>query len=130
MATYWLGNTARIAERHYLQIPEDVYQPAAQNPAQSEAAVQNPVQHAAACGGISQSVAPQGTPENGVMRDDSDACKSLQSKGMETKGIEPSFRHCERRVLPLHHVPGINSRYCIGCRSDVKRCLTAFGKIS
>ena len=27
---------------------------------------------------------------------------------METKGIEPSFRHCERRVLPLHHVPGIN----------------------
>ncbi len=26
---------------------------------------------------------------------------------METKGIEPSFRRCDRHVLPLHHVPKI-----------------------
>jgi hypothetical protein len=31
--------------------------------------------------------------------------KSLEDKRMETKGIEPSFRRCDRRVLPLHHVP-------------------------
>ena len=28
---------------------------------------------------------------------------------METKGIEPSFRRCDRHVLPLHHVPGITN---------------------
>ena len=50
---------------------------------------------------------------------------------METKGIEPSFRRCDRRVLPLHYVPGTEiSHYCIGCRSKIKQCLAALGKIT
>ena len=33
----WLGNTAAVAAEHYLQVTEDHYRSAAQNPAQSEA---------------------------------------------------------------------------------------------
>lgn len=33
VVTYWIGNTARIAAKHYLQIPDDVYEKAAQNAA-------------------------------------------------------------------------------------------------
>ena len=37
IATAWIGNTARIAERHYLQVPDTYYERAAQNPAQQAA---------------------------------------------------------------------------------------------
>lgn len=33
VATYWIGNTARIAERHYLQVPDSLYEKAVQNAA-------------------------------------------------------------------------------------------------
>ncbi len=35
------------------------------------------------------------------------------NKRLETKGIEPSFRRCDRHVLPLHHVPGITNLSCL-----------------
>lgn len=40
---------------------------------------------------------------------------------METKGIEPSFRRCDRRVLPLHHVPGDHGLHFMFYRFDVNK---------
>jgi hypothetical protein len=33
VVTYWIGNTARITAKHYLQVPDEVYAKAAQNAA-------------------------------------------------------------------------------------------------
>ena len=47
---------------------------------------------------------------------------------VETKGIEPSFRRCDRRVLPLHHVPGTESSAIVaagGRKSSVVQLLLA-----
>jgi hypothetical protein len=33
VVTYWIGNTAWIAAKHYLQIPDEIYEKAAQNAA-------------------------------------------------------------------------------------------------
>jgi hypothetical protein len=49
---------------------------------------------------------------------------------VETKGIEPSFRRCDRRVLPLHYVPGMKQYYSIGRSSQVKHCSVAFPEIT
>jgi hypothetical protein len=74
---------------------------------------------------------PQETPANGVMPDDSDACKSLQDNNLETKGIEPSFRRCDRRVLPLHHVPRTTfDWHFTACRQKVNYHLSSSGGIT
>lgn|GEM_PF-5000383 len=44
-----------------------------------------------------------------------------QSALVETKGIEPSFRRCDRRVLPLHHVPRDHKPHSMFYRLDVNR---------
>jgi hypothetical protein len=49
-ATYWIGNTAPIAERHYLQIPDSLYEKAVQNAAHEAHATQNPTQQGGADG--------------------------------------------------------------------------------
>jgi hypothetical protein len=69
-------------------------------------------------------------PENKVVLVGVNERKSLPSKEMETKGIEPSFRRCDRRVLPLHHVPRTFSPYSTVRRRKVKVLLSAFGRIT
>jgi hypothetical protein len=45
VVTYWIGNTARIAAEHYLQIPDEVYEKAAQNAAhEAQKQAQHPPQ--------------------------------------------------------------------------------------
>jgi hypothetical protein len=105
VAAYWIGNTARIAERHYLQIPQEVYEQAAQNPAHGECGAQSEAQRSFAVNRSDSGQTPEKSPENAAALAGANDRKSLQGKGMETKGIEPSFRRCDRRVLPLHHVP-------------------------
>lgn len=110
VVTYWIGNTARIAERHYLQVPDLIYEQAAQNPTQRDAA--------------SSRVEPRKNPQEGRENADSPLVGATmgmgQSAPVETKGIEPSFRRCDRRVLPLHHVPGDHCRYITVYRPKVK----------
>ena len=48
VATAWISNTARIAERHYLQIPDAYYERAVKLPDRIEKAAQNAAQHPAA----------------------------------------------------------------------------------
>jgi len=120
VATYWVGNTARIAERHYLQVPDEHFARATQNPAQSAAGT---------CSNA-RNTTPERDPENGGFLHVTAAYKSLQDKDLETKGIEPSFRRCDRRVLPLHHVPRILSRYSMAFRLKVKLYSNAVRKIT
>ena len=49
VVTAWIGNSARIAERHYLQVPDSFYGKATQNAAH---AAQNPTQQGGADGRI------------------------------------------------------------------------------
>jgi len=52
--TTWLGNSLRVAGKHYLQVPEDAYRHAASGGAKSGAfPVQNPVQQGAAQNSVS-----------------------------------------------------------------------------
>lgn len=105
IATAWIGNTARIAERHYLQIPDTFYEQAikvAHIPAQYEAELpaMNCIEKKA---DIDKNANTEPIPLI------ASKCKSMQDLPMETKGIEPSFPRCDRGVLPLHHVPEKNT---------------------
>ena len=114
-----------------MQVPDTKYEQAAQNPVHEEQVAHSETQQAAATNRTEQRDTPQERPENMGLLVGANERKSLQIKGMETKGIEPSFRRCDRRVLPLHHVPGTEiRRYCSGWRRRVKRCLSALGKIT
>jgi len=95
VATNWIGNTARIAERHYLQVPDSYYERAAQNPAQ----------HNAVPSRTEQQVTSDRNSESLDLPLVTVACGSVRNEPVETKGIEPSFPRCDRGVLPLHHVP-------------------------
>jgi len=114
IATAWIGNTARIAERHYLQVPDSFYERAVRLPNETEKAAQNTAhlaqntaQHHAARSRKEPQVTPVKESENALLPLSAAECSSLQDSRMETKGIEPSFPRCDRGVLPLHHVPGI-----------------------
>ena len=97
------SNTARIAERHYLQIPDTYYERAAHNAAQYEAAQS----------GIEQNFPQEQNSESVDLPLVAVTCNSVQNEPVETKGIEPSFPRCDRGVLPLHHVPEITFEYAI-----------------
>jgi len=116
VATAWIGNTARIAERHYLQVPDQFFdlanrieknaEPTEQEAAQNTAhAAHFAAQYHAALSGTEWKANPPDGLKNAVLPLVAAACNSVQHARMETKGIEPSFPRCDRGVLPLHHVP-------------------------
>jgi len=114
IATAWIGNTARIAERHYLQIPDEFFETAVavdEDAADLEAAhnaahaAHFTAQHSAAPGGRERQANRHEGYKNADLPLVAVACDSVQNAQVETKGIEPSFPRCDRGVLPLHHVP-------------------------
>lgn len=105
VATAWIGNTARIAERHYLQVPPEFFQQASEISADSESAAQNPAQCQAVQGSKGQKGVRDKDPENALLQVGTGAYNPLQNSQMETGGIEPPFARCDRAVIPLHHVP-------------------------
>ena len=108
VVTAWIGNTARIAERHYLQVPDEFFDQAShvEQPEEQEAA-QNAAQYPVALSGKEQKVTSGQNSEVLDLPFVTAKCSSVQEAGMEMKGIEPSFPRCDRGVLPLHHIPGI-----------------------
>lgn len=96
-----------------------------------EGAAQNPAQYAAAREGNGQKTTTGQNRKNAGFPVSTAACKSLQDKHLETKGIEPSFWRCDRHVLPLHHVPRDNHEcYFTRYRSDVNCPLSSSYEIS
>jgi len=107
VATAWIGNTARIAERHYLQIPDTFYKQAILPDEATSKAARNAAQYDAAQSGNEQNDTNEQNSESVNLQSVAAPCNSMQRGRMETKGIEPSFPRCDRGVLPLHHVPEI-----------------------
>ncbi len=105
VVTAWIGNTARIAERHYLQVPPEFFQQASEISADSESAAQNPAQYTAVQGSKGQKGTRDKDPENALLQGGTGAYNPLRKHLMETGGIEPPFARCDRAVIPLHHVP-------------------------
>lgn len=85
----WLGNTRLVARKHYLQVTDEHFEQAAQNPAHSAPGAQNAAQYPAASEGIQRNTTPQESPENADLLCGAGACKSLQDKQMGGTGLEP-----------------------------------------
>ena len=78
----WIGNSPRIAAKHYLQVTDDHF----------SKAVQNPVQYPAASGRMASQDEPTGNVESafcGPMRKDASDCKCSQSQHLPPRGLEP-----------------------------------------
>lgn len=105
VVTAWIGNTARIAEKHYLQVPPEFFQQGAENPVGSGKSAQTPAQYPAVQGSKGQKGTLDKDPENALLQVGTGAYNPLRKHLMETGGIEPPFARCDRAVIPLHHVP-------------------------
>ncbi len=78
----WIGNSVQVAVKQYLQVTDDHF----------AQAVQNPVQHTAA-GGRAES--QKLTPDNAkpaiccAVREEATPCENTESSGMGDTGLEP-----------------------------------------
>lgn len=78
----WIGNTPKVAANHYLQVTDEHYRKAAQNPAQQSAeSVRMDSQR--------EGEEIKESAINGEMRDNANSCKSFISKRMGRTGLEP-----------------------------------------
>ena len=78
----WIGNSQPIAAKHYLQVTEDHF----------AKAVQNPVQHPAASGRTDSQEEPEGDAEPafcGPVRNDAASCKYRKQQDLPPRGLEP-----------------------------------------
>ncbi len=86
----WLGNSEKVARKHYLQVTDNHFEQALQNP--MHGALQNAVQQPAA---IERNGAHEGDGESeslascGVMRSVAPDCDSPQEVGVTPTGLEP-----------------------------------------
>jgi integrase len=93
VVTYWIGNTARVAVKHYLQIPDSIYEQAAQNQAHE---VQKEAQQTTAmlCN------RPHDNPPEGHKTADLAVVGAetaiAQSDSLEAGGFEPPSRDVSR----------------------------------
>lgn len=95
----WIGNSARIASAHYLQVTKADFERAAQGGAESGALVaQNQAQRASAHACTSQQESSEVLVSSGEMQGDANACKGKQKYLVRPEGVEPptygSEDHC------------------------------------
>jgi len=88
IVTAWIGNTARIAERHYLQVPDEFFDKAAQNPAQ----------YPAAQGSKGQKSTVEKDSINADFPLVTATCDPVQIAKVEAGGFEPPSRDASRQA--------------------------------
>ena len=81
-----MGNSRVIAREHYLQVTDEHFEQAAQNPAH---VAQNPAQYPAARDGMTLSENQQESPENADCRLLRAENGHTESEGMGGRGLEP-----------------------------------------
>ena len=89
VVTQWLGNTPAIALRHYLQVTDEHFAKAVQNP------VQNPVQQGAARSRMDSQGELADSPKPcvcGPMREQTSPCENMEIVGMGPAGFEPATK--------------------------------------
>lgn len=87
VVTAWIGNSQLVARKHYLQVTDEHFARAAQNPAH---AAQKATQHPVARDGISLSENQQESPENAETLISIGAGTCFEKVGMGDEGVEPS----------------------------------------
>ena len=86
----WLGNSQRVAAKHYLQVTDADYERAAEGGAKSGAqAAQNPAQHAAGDSGRLWQETTQAPECQGLVPESSNICKRVQKYRVTPTGFEP-----------------------------------------
>jgi integrase len=83
----WIGNTARVATAHYLQVTEDHFKRAAKSGA---VALQNAVQQPAAPSGTGSQERPEPSAAADVVRSPATVCGYVQDGGLAAAGFEPA----------------------------------------
>jgi Phage integrase family len=91
----WIGNSALIAQKHYLQVTEDHFALATTGPGKSGAKsgavpVQNPVQQPAAPIRMESQEAAEGEESNDFMLAGAGVCEDVRSDLVPLVGLEPT----------------------------------------
>jgi len=76
VVTAWIGHTALVGQKHYLQVTDADFQRAAKSGAR---ALQNPVQHDTAPSRKDSQESPEGEEECEVVRSGADRCEPVQT---------------------------------------------------
>ena len=121
--TAWIGNTARIAERHYLQIPDSLYEQAVQNVAHC---VQKEAQQTPAMvrSGVHENL-PEG-PENADSAISAAQTENAEMNQWRRRESNPHSGDATAVCSRYTTSPG-SEPYCTGYRPDVNQYLAAFG---
>jgi len=101
VATAWIGNTARIAERHYLQIPDAYYERAVKLPDRIEKAAQNAAQHPAANSSKVQQGDTKKDLENAFLPLNTPLCHSIRKSGDGDEGNRTLISAMRPRRAPV-----------------------------
>jgi integrase len=97
VVTAWIGNTATIAQKHYLQVTDEHFKSAAESGAR---VVQNPVQQAAVCSST-ESQEMQKSPEKpGSLQSLTDGYETVQLSEAPRVGLEPTIIWLTAAVNP------------------------------
>ena len=92
VVTAWIGNSAPIAARHYLQVNDTDFDAALQRDAQSDArATQKPTQQPTGDSGTSLQETQQALENQGLVLTSSSACDDVQMYPVPPRGVEPLF---------------------------------------
>ena len=90
VVTAWIGNSARIAARHYLQVTDADFDRAVYGGASSGAvAVQNPVQQPPVTFGIHSQEKQQAPDDQGLVQSVANPCNGVQEYPVTPTGLEP-----------------------------------------
>ena len=87
----WIGNSPQVAAKHYLQVTEDHF----------AKAVQNPVQHAAVLAGMGSRDEAAGEAEPaicGALREEAAPCESTEPQPLGRSGLEPPTSCVSSRI--------------------------------
>ena len=92
VVTAWIGNSAPIAARHYLQVTDTDFDAALQRDAESDArATQNPTQQRTGDSGKLGQETTQAPGDQGLVLSCSDVCNDVQTYLVPPGGVEPPF---------------------------------------
>jgi integrase len=92
VVTAWIGNSAPIAARHYLQVTETDFETALRRDAESDArATQNPTQQPAARLGRGSQETKQALEDQGLVLAGATPCDTVRSYPTPPGGVEPPF---------------------------------------
>jgi len=92
VVTAWIGNSAPIAARHYLQVTDADFDAALQRDAESDArATQNPTQQRTGDSGKLGQETTQAPGDQGLVLSCSDVCNDVQTYLVPPGGVEPPF---------------------------------------